>query len=291
MSDITPPKDIQSINLDVAQTKATSSLVKLAILGFLAGAFIAFAAEASNMAAFSLLAKPATYGLGRFVAGVVFPAGLMLVVIAGAELFTGNTLMIAAVYEKKITIGQLLRNWIIVYIFNLVGSVFMAFLIVYSGQLNAGGGELAGITIKIAAGKVGLSFTSALLLGIGCNWLVCLAVWMAYATKSLAGKILAIFFPIMLFITSGFEHCVANMYYIPAGMLASMNPTYVENAMAIGVSAEAMDALTMQGFFVSNLLPVTIGNIIGGSIFVASAYFLAYRNKAHKQIDIETQAK
>jgi formate/nitrite transporter len=279
MQGITPPSEITKLSVDVGVGKANMSFTKLLVLGFLAGAFIAFAAEASNMAAYGLLAEPSTYGLGRLVAGCIFPAGLMLVVAAGAELFTGNALMLSALYERRITLLALLRNWVIVYAANFVGSLFVAYVIYRTGLLSASGGTLAGVTIKIAAGKVGLAFFDAFLLGVFCNWLVCLAVWMAFATKSMAGKLLAIFFPIMLFVTSGFEHSVANMYYIPAGMFAAGNPAYLESAYALGVSPDAVAGLSAQGFLLGNLLPVTLGNIVGGGLFVATAYFFAYRTK------------
>ncbi|MDR1272765.1 MAG: formate/nitrite transporter family protein [Clostridiales Family XIII bacterium] len=280
MSDIKTPSEISKISIETAIAKADAPFLKLAILGFLAGAFVAFAAEGSNMAAFGLLADPGTYGLGRLVAGAVFPTGLMLIVIAGGELFTGNTLMLAAAFERRITVGKMLRNWAIVYAMNLVGSLFIAYVIYKTGLLSAGNGELGGVTIKIAAAKANLSFSNAFLLGIFCNWLVCLAVWMAFATKSMTGKLFAIFFPIMLFVASGFEHCIANMYYIPAGIFAAGNQAYLDSAFALGLSADALSGLDYHGFFAGNLLPVTLGNIVGGGIFVAMAYLFAYREQA-----------
>jgi formate/nitrite transporter len=276
------PQEIMEYTIDTAVTKAQSGFVRLAILGFLAGAFIAFAAEGSNMAAFGLLASPETYGLGKAVAGVVFPTGLMLVLLAGGELFTGNTLMIGAAFRKKISVGSMLRNWVIVYLFNFVGSIFMAWLINASGQLHGGADLLGAVTIKIAAGKTGLEFSQAFILGILCNWLVCLAVWISYGADTLAGKILGIFFPISLFITSGFEHSVANMYYIPAGIFAKANPAFLGVALEHGVTQGAIDALNWQNFFIGNLIPVTLGNIVGGSFLVMTAYLLAYRGTASR---------
>ncbi|MDR1815477.1 MAG: formate/nitrite transporter family protein [Clostridiales Family XIII bacterium] len=264
----------------VAKAKAAGGTVKLLVLGILAGAFIAFAAQGSNMGAFNLLADPATYGLGRALAGAIFPVGLMLVVIAGAELFTGNTLMIGAVVKREIKLTAMLRNWGIVYVANLAGSLLIVWLIAASGQLHGGADLLGAVTIKIAAGKTALSFGSAFSLGILCNWLVCLAVWMAFATGSMTGKIFAIFFPIWLFITSGFEHSVANMYYIPAGIVAKGHEAYVAAAQGIGVTDAALAGLSWQGFFVNNLIPVTLGNIVGGCVFVSLAYVVAYRTKA-----------
>ncbi|MDR1953070.1 MAG: formate/nitrite transporter family protein [Clostridiales Family XIII bacterium] len=263
--------------MSVSESKAGSGFVKLAVLGFLAGAFIAFAAEGSNMAAFNLLAVPESYGLGRTLAGTVFGVGLMLVVLAGGELFTGNTLMIGGVIRSRITVSSMLRNWLIVYVANFTGSVFLAWLMYHSGLFHSGGDVLGAVTIKIAAGKVGLPFARALILGVLCNWLVCLAVWLSFGADTMAGKMLAIFFPIWLFITSGFEHSVANMYYVPAGIFAMSDAALTEAARSIGVTSEMLDTLNWPGFLAHNLLPVTIGNIIGGGVFVSVAYLLAFR--------------
>lgn len=270
------PAEILEVTIQKGIAKANTSTCKLLILGFLAGAFIAFASEGSNMAAFGLFAKPETYGLGKFVAGLIFPVGLMLVVIAGGELFTGNNLIAAAVLNKKVQISAMLKNWIFVYLGNCAGSIFIAFLIFKSGQLHSGENLLGGITVKIAYGKISLSFVQALFLGIMCNWLVCLAVWLCYGAKDMSGKLLAVFFPIWLFITSGFEHSVANMYYIPAGIFAKSIPEY---AAASKIAPDALYNLNWLNFFVKNLLPVTLGNIIGGAFFVAGVYWLCYRKK------------
>jgi formate/nitrite transporter len=267
------PAEIAAYTEETGVKKAGLSVSKMLVLGMLAGVFIAFAAEGSTMAAFNLLAAPETYGLGRCLAGVVFPTGLMLVVLAGGELFTGNTLMSVALAKGRISLPAVLRNWFWVYAGNFIGSVFLAYMVVNSGLFNNGAGLLGGVTVKIAAGKVSLSFLSAFYLGVMCNWLVCLAVWLAYGAKDMAGKILGIFCPIWLFITSGFEHCVANMYYIPAGIMAKANPAW---AKASGLSSEALDALTWSGFIVNNLVPVTLGNIAGGAGFVGLAYWFAY---------------
>jgi formate/nitrite transporter len=232
------------------------------------------------MAAFNLLASPDTYGLGRCVAGVVFPTGLMLVVLAGGELFTGNTLIGIAVAQKRTTLSAMLRNWGWVYFGNFVGAVMLAHMMVNSGLFNNGAGLLGGVTIKIASGKESLSFLSAFYLGILCNWLVCLAVWIAYGAKDMAGKILGIFCPIWLFITSGFEHSVANMYYVPAGIMAKSNAAW---AKASGLSQQALDNLTWSNFFLHNLVPVTLGNIVGGLGFVGMVYWFVYLLPAKQQ--------
>lgn len=268
------PAEITDYTISAALEKAGGSFQKLLVLGILAGAFIAFAAEGSNMAAFNLFAEPATYGLGKALAGVVFGTGLMLVVLAGGELFTGNTLMLAAVLDQKITVSKMLRNWLIVYAGNFLGSLLIAYMMVNSGLLGSGAAMLGAVTVKIAVYKVNLSFLQAFYLGVMCNWLVCLAVWIAAGAETMAGKILSIFFPIWLFITSGFEHSVANMYYIPAGIMAKSNETF---AQLSGSSQEALHSLTWGSFAVHNLIPVTLGNIVGGGLFVGMAYWYAYK--------------
>jgi len=258
----------------VGVAKASGSFRRLFVLGILAGVYIAFASAASNMAAFNLLADPATYGLGRLLAGAIFPGGLILVILAGAELFTGNTMMLLPLTRRKISLAGLLWNWCIVYTGNFIGAIFIAGLIVYS-QLNIGGPLLGGVTIRIAAFKCGLTFSEAFILGILCNWLVCLAIWMTMSAKDVQGKIMAAYLPIWLFVTAGFEHSIANMYFIPAGLLAKANSAWLE---AANLSQEALASLTWTNFFYANLLPVTLGNIIGGGVFVALAYGYALKN-------------
>lgn len=268
------PAEVLEVAIEVGAKKAENSFLRLAVLGILAGAFIAFAAEGSTMAAFNLLSNPETFGLGRAVAGAVFPTGLMLVVLTGCELFTGNNLMITTLLEKRTTVGKMLRNWVLVYIFNLIGSLFVVILMAQSGLLHSGADMLGAVTVKIAAGKTSLDFLPAFVLGILCNWLVCLAVWISYGADTLLGKMMGIFFPISLFITSGFEHSIANMYYIPAGIIAKSNETFVKLS---GATPEALESLTWSGFFVNNLIPVTLGNIVGGAILVGMAYWYADR--------------
>jgi len=272
---LTPP-EITEATIQTGIKKSKMTIVNMIILGILAGAFIAFAAEGSNMASFNLLAKPETYGLGKVLAGAVFGTGLMLVLIAGGELFTGNTMILAGVLEKKVSIKAMLKNWFFVYVGNFIGSIFIVYMMNQSGLFSSGDSMLGAVTIKIAAYKVGLTFIQALFLGIMCNWLVCLAVWMAYGAKDMVGKIFAIFFPIWLFITSGFEHSVANMYYIPAGIMAKGNKTLTDAAAVLGVTPEKLNHLNWEAFFINNLIPVTLGNIIGGGIFVAAVYWFVY---------------
>ena len=201
-----------------------------------------------------------------------------MVVLSGGELFTGNNLMIMGVLDRRISVGAMLRNWVIVYCANFLGGLLIALLGSWSGLFTSGGNLLGVMTIKIAAGKIGLSFGKAVVLGFLCNWLVCLAVWQATGSKDMAGKILGIFFPILLFVTAGFEHSIANMYYISAGILASHSQALAGAAVSSGlVTADAPQNLTWGGMLLHNLLPVTLGNILGGSGFVGMLYWFVYR--------------
>lgn len=266
--------------IESGSRKSNYSVFRLLLLGILGGAFIAFASEGSNVAIHTI----ASVGIAKALAGALFSTGLMLVVISEAELFTGSMLMIIPFLGNKYKIIRMLRNWIIVYIGNLIGSLMIVFFIILSGQFNFSGGLLGAFTIKVAAAKVGLSFTNAFFMGILCNWLVCMAVWMAASAKDIAGKLLAIFFPIWLFIASGFEHSVANMYYIPAGILAKANPIYVQQATALGVTPGALDRLNWMSFITSNLIPVTLGNMVGGIVFVGLIFWFTFCSNGKKDV-------
>ena len=273
------PNEVAGELVTVAENKANLSLLQKIVLGIIAGAYIAFAAVASNTAAFQLMNNPSTLGLSKLLSAFVFSGGLILVVVCGSELFTGNNLMLMGVYEKKISVKQLLISWGIVYVSNFVGSILIAFMVAKSGQLGFAGSMLGGATIKIACAKVSLSTSNAILLGLMCNWLVCLAVWGSTAARDIGSKIMAIFFPIMMFVTAGFEHSIANMYYISAGLFAKENSQYVDAALQLGVKQSDIVNLDWSSFFLGNLFPVTLGNIIGGTIFVGTAYWLAFMRK------------
>jgi formate/nitrite transporter len=266
------PVKILTLASNAGTLKVQRKVPSLLILSFLAGVFISFAAEGSTMAAHNLLANPETTGLARTLTGVIFATGLMMVIMAGGELFTGNTLIIIPVLDHKVTVRQMLLNWLLVYIGNLIGCLLIAWMMNCSGLFAASGGLLGGVTIKIAAGKVHLPFLKAFILGIMCNWLVCLAIWMSFASRNLTGKILVLFFVTSLFVISGFEHSIANMYYVPAGILAKQNPQWA--AMSL-VSAEQLSGLNWVNFAVKNLIPVTLGNIIGGAGMVGALFWAA----------------
>lgn len=272
------PAEILEIVSDSGVSKAESKLSKLIVLSILAGAFIALAAQGSNMASFNLLADPSTYGMGRFVAGAIFSFGLMLVIIgSGDGLFTGNMLMIIPYVQKRISLKALMRNWGGVYLGNFIGAMLIVVLIYCSGQLLSADAGVGAMALKVAVKKVNLEFIQAIALGILCNWLVCMATWMASGAKSYAGKIMCIFFPITLFVMSEFEHSIANMYYVPIGIMAKNNSTIVA---ASGLATDQLASLTWDAFLINNLLPVTIGNLIGGAVFVGMAYYLAFREKS-----------
>ena len=241
-----------------------------------AGLMIALGAAGSSVAAHAI----GNVGLARLTAAVVFPVGLMMVILMGAELFTGDCLLAIGLPEKDITAKQFVRTLALVYIGNFIGGIIVSGLIVMSGQLDYSGGLLGAYTIKIALGKVGLTPIKAISSGILCNILVCAAVVMAICAKDVSGKLLVSFFVIMLFVTAGYEHCVANMYYITAGLMAKANPAYITVAMEqYGITAEQLATLNIKTMLVNNLLPVTIGNIIGGSCFVGLPFFYFNRNK------------
>lgn len=256
--------------------KASLPFRSTMLLSFLAGVFIALASVGSNIIAHNIT----DIGLAKYLAGLIFPAGLIFVVVAGAELFTGNNLISVAVLSKKVSVKKYLYNLSIVWLGNLVGSVFIALLIFYSGQLEYSGGLLGAFTIKVGVIKTNLTYTNLFTSAILCNILVCLAVWMSYAAKDIAGKSLVIFFPIWLFIASGYEHSVANMYYISSAMMAATDSNFVSLAQSnFGITAEALSNLSLYGMFIKNLIPVTLGNLVGGGFFVGAWYWWSHKNK------------
>lgn len=243
---------------------------------FFAGLMIGLGAAGSSVAAHAI----GNVGLARLTAAVVFPVGLMMVILMGAELFTGDCLLAIGLPEKDISPLQFLRTLAVVYLGNLIGGVALSFMIIMSGQLDYSKGLLGAYTIKVAVGKVALSPAKAISSGILCNILVCAAVIMAVCAKDITGKLLVSFFVIMLFVTAGYEHCVANMYYITAGIMAKYNPDYVKVAMeTYNISEAQLSQLNIGTMIVNNLIPVTIGNIIGGSCFVGLPFYYFNREK------------
>jgi formate/nitrite transporter len=272
---LTPPELAKSF-VNVGVGKAKLPISKMILLGILAGVYIGFAAHLATTVAtgWTIGGQAALFGLQKFFVGSVFSVGLMLVIIPGSELFTGNNLLTVALCHGKLGFGGVLRNWIPVYFSNLVGSILLALIIALgSGLLD---GKVGGTAINIAYGKIAASDghnVAFFFRGICCNFLVCLAVMMAISAKDISGKVWAIFFPIMAFVTSGFEHCVANMYFIPAGIFAKSFPAAVE---ASGKTAEQLEALNWGSMWSNNLITVTFGNIVGGAVFVGVVYYFLY---------------
>ncbi len=207
----------------------------------------------------------------------MFPAGLILVLLA--DLFTGNILITLAALKKKVTWGQAFKNWAIVWTGNLLGAITVAWLVSLSGVFDWSSGLYGGVIVKTAVGKLGFTWVAAIASGILCNWIVCATVWMTYAAKDVTGKVLTGFFGIFLFVCTGFEHSVANMAYLFAGLFNNTNPMFLEAAHKTAAEAAAIN---LPSIFMNNLIPVTIGNILGGAIFVAGIYYFIFINKDEK---------
>ena len=246
---------------NAGEGKGKMGLLNLIILSFLAGAYIAFG---GLLAIVTKTGFAAPVGLSKFVFGAVFPVGLILVVLAGSELFTGNCMfLVMALLDKKASVGGLAKNWIVSWIFNFVGALFVAYVLAFMTGIVAptgAGAAFAKTAVATTTAKMDLTWTQALIRAIGCNWLVCLAVYLALASDDVVSKILGIWFPIMAFVTIGFEHSVANMFFLPLGLFCGA-------------------ATNWGAIILNNLIPVTIGNIIGGGIFVACLYWITYLKK------------
>lgn len=276
------PKEIAEQVVETSNSKAHLPIMPMLILGILAGVYIGFGAELCTIVTHDL-SKHFGVGFAKFIGGSVFSVGLMLVVLAGAELFTGNCLMLTGVLAGRVTAGRMLRNWVWVYSANFAGSLLLVAIVFYGGIWKIGDLGVGASALTTASQKCQLSFTEAFCRGIGCNWLVCLAIWLALAGKDSISKIFGIYFPIMAFVASGFEHSVANMYFIPIGLFLKSNSAVV----AVSGLGPAIDHLTWSSFLVGNLVPVTLGNILGGAVFVGGAYYAIYL-KDKKQVPQET---
>lgn len=262
---------------DVGVKKAAMGWLNMFVLAVLAGAFISLGAVlATTVTAGGAQQLP--YGVVKLLGGLVFCLGLVLVIVGGAELFTGNNLIIMAWSSRKISTVQLLRSWVIVYCGNLVGALATVVLMLWSGQYRFGNGIVGLNVLNIANAKCSLGFGEALALGVMCNTLVCLAVWLCFSGHTTTDKILAIIFPITAFVAAGFEHCVANMYFIPIGILVK-NTAPGDFWAAVGKTAGEFGNLTWGNFFYANLLPVTLGNMIGGAVLVGLVYWFIYIRK------------
>jgi formate transporter len=256
--------------------RASTDPVTLLLLSVLAGAFISFGAIFATTVSAGSADLP--YGVGRLLMGLVFSVGLILVVIGGAELFTGNNIIVMAWASGKVKTRALLLNWVLAFIGNFAGAFVPAGLMFYTTQYTFGGGAVGLAALSTAYAKVSLAFVPALTLGIMCNALVCLAVWMCFSARTTVDRVLTIIPPIAAFVAAGFEHCIANIYFIPIGLFikAGAPDSFWR---AIGKTAADFPELTWGNFLVGNLIPVTIGNIIGGSIMVAAVYWFVYLRK------------
>jgi len=276
--DMLVPREMAQKAEDVGVTKAAMGWRNMFLLALLAGAFIALGAIFATTVTAGAAGKM-PFGIVKLAGGLVFCLGLILVVIAGAELFTGNNLIIMALASRKITIRQVIRNWIIVYIGNFIGAIMTVILMLLTNQYMVGNGIIGLNILAIANAKCGLGFIQAITLGMMCNGLVCLTVWICFSGRTTTDKVLGIIFPITAFVAAGFEHCVANMYFIPMGLFVKLFAK-MEFWMSIGKTSADYASLTWGNFFVVNLLPVTIGNIIGGTVMVGLVYWFIYIRKA-----------
>ncbi|MCF6281065.1 MAG: formate/nitrite transporter family protein [Candidatus Polarisedimenticolaceae bacterium] len=270
------PKEIAARIETVCVSKSTTDPMRIFVLALLAGAFIALGALFYTATVHDSVGM--NPGLLRLVGGLVFSLGLILVILAGAELFTGNNLLVIACIDRRITLTQLLKNWLIVYIGNFVGALGVLLLVYLSNHWLGNGGLIGAKALMIANAKVNLTPMEAFSRGILCNILVCLAVWLCFAGHTVMDKIAAIIFPITAFVALGFEHSVANMYFIPAGMLLQHQGDVVAVAQGLAPGLD-LSNLDLQGLLLNNLLPVTLGNIVGGSVFVGIVYWFIYVRK------------
>jgi len=260
----------QAESLGVAKAKMAPS--KTFVLAVLAGAFIAF-----GSVFFTTVTSASTmsYGVTRLLGGLSFCLGLVLVIVGGAELFTGNNLIIMAWANKKVSTLQVLKNWCLVYLGNFIGALFIVVLMIFARQYLSASGMVGINILNIAKVKCELSFTQAIALGILCNILVCLAVWLCFSSKSISGKIISIVFPVTAFVSCGFEHSIANMYFVPKAIMM-LHQQDTKMLALIEQSGVNYDTVTWSNFFINNLLPVTLGNIIGGAVLVGLVYWFVY---------------
>lgn len=273
------PTEMATKAEQIGVKKAHLNWISQFVLAVLAGAFISLGAMYSTtVTAGTVDVLP--YGLTRLIGGLVFSLGLILVIVGGAELFTGNTLIVMAWANRKVSTSLLLMNWLVVYIGNFVGAFTTAFLVFMSSQYTFGKGAIGVVALSTANAKAGLDFVPAIALGILCNVLVCLAVWLSFSARTTTDRILAIIPPISAFVAAGFEHSIANMYFIPMGMFIKL---FAPSTFwtAIGKTASDYPSLTWERFFINNLTPVTVGNIIGGAVLVGAVYWFVYLRPSH----------
>lgn len=271
------PQELTRYYSDLGVKKVQYPTSRILWLAIIAGMMIAFGGSTTSTAVHSI----DNVGMAKTIVGVLFPIGLAMVILLGVELFTGNMMIIMTVLEKRASYFGMLRNWFLVYVGNFMGSVIVAAGHAFYGQLNFGDGQLAVYTMKVAAYKSTLPFGDALVLGILANVLVCIGVLASYSGKDTSGRILGAYVPIVFFATLGYEHSIANMYYIPAGLFAKMVPEYATLAAQAGID---LSGLTWSNFFITNLIPVTLGNILGG-VFIGISMWYFHLRKDPTMID------
>jgi len=263
------PFDMEKRVETASVAKAELSFLSLFMLAVLAGSFIALGAEFYTLVTFD---SQLSYGLTKLIGGLAFSLGLILVIVAGAELFTGNNLLMMGLASRVVTYKQVLKNWVVSYVGNFIGSISLVFLMYFTDLWTVKDYQFGASAVITAVGKIELTFVEAFFRGILCNALVCLAVWLCFSARTVISKISAIIFPITAFVASGFEHSIANMYFIPFGILLGRNPEVVRKVLEMKPEIN-LERLNIIGFL-GNLLPVTLGNIVGGAIMVAVVYWL-----------------
>lgn len=254
------PLEIAKNFVEIGIHKVRLSAFKMLLLGVFAGMFIGFAGISATTGG----ATVENASMSRLVSACLFPAGMAMVIVAGSELFTGNNLIILSVLEKKVKVYEMLKNWLFVFLGNFIGATAVAGMVVYGHVPDLFGGRLADSIVNAAVLRVNLSFVDSFIKGILCNVLVCIAIWSAFAAKTVSGKLLMSFWPVMTFVLCGFEHSIADIYFCMAGIFT---------AQEYGIAAEG---LTIASFLLKNLLPVTLGNVIGGAGIVGTGYWLMY---------------
>ncbi len=267
------PQEIAEKVENIGITKSQMPIAQLILLGILAGAYIGFGAMNYTIIKSD---SSLSFAVSQLLSGLFFSLGLILVSISGAELFTGNNLLLLAWSKKKITALSVAKNWGLIIFANLIGALILAYIIYWSGHPDMNNGKIAETYVKVANKKASLGFTEAFLKGILCNILVCLSVWMAYAGQTITDKVMGIIFPITAFVAAGFEHSVANMYILSIGLLEKSHVAY------------AADALTITGA-ISNIVPVLLGNIIGGGVFVGLVYSTIFKDQTLEKVKQEKQ--
>jgi len=275
-ADAFSPDEVAQKVETIGVKKASMAILPLLILSLMAGAFISFGAMYYTV----VMTEPSVaYGASKLLGGIAFSLGFILVVIAGGELFTGNNLIVLAWAQRRITLLRLLKNWTLVYLGNAVGALITVYFVFQSGFLEGHHFAVGVTALKVGLAKADLSTTEAFFRGVFCNALVCLASWMVYASRTVMDKVIAVMFPISAFVAMGFEHCIANMFMIPVAIVASLNPEIVA---ASGLAADQLQNLSLSGLL-GNVIPVTLGNIFGGTVMVGMSLYMIYLYKQDKK--------